>query len=109
MMPVSYHRPCRASLLTGLMPSQHGVHRYLAAQGAQMGPRACNTIQEFATLPKLLCEPGYSTSFWTRRAVSFIEQHRRDPSYPANSDPASTAITTLFKLLSRSISICYRM
>ena len=31
--------PTRATLLTGLIPSQHGVHSYLAAGGAQMGPR----------------------------------------------------------------------
>ena len=32
--------PTRASLLTGLMPSQHGVHRYLAANRLQIGPDA---------------------------------------------------------------------
>ena len=31
--------PTRATLLTGLIPSQHGVHSYLTAGGAQMGPR----------------------------------------------------------------------
>ncbi|MBI3682185.1 MAG: sulfatase-like hydrolase/transferase, partial [Acidobacteria bacterium] len=52
--------PTRASLLTGLMPSQHGVHRYLAAGGAQIGPRAYNTISEFRTLPKILTDAGYA-------------------------------------------------
>lgn len=52
--------PTRASLLTGLMPSQHGVHRYLGAGGAQIGPGAYNTIGEFATLPGILAESGYT-------------------------------------------------
>jgi arylsulfatase A-like enzyme len=53
--------PTRASLLTGLMPSQHGVHRYLGAQGAQIGPRAYYTLEEFDTLPQILAESGYVT------------------------------------------------
>ncbi|MBI3210421.1 MAG: sulfatase-like hydrolase/transferase [Candidatus Solibacter usitatus] len=52
--------PTRASLLTGLMPSQHGVHRYLAANGAQVGPRSYYTLEEFETLPKILTANGYS-------------------------------------------------
>lgn len=51
--------PTRASFLTGLMPCQHGVHRYLGAQGAQIGPRAYNTLAEFDTLSSLLAEAGY--------------------------------------------------
>jgi arylsulfatase A-like enzyme len=51
--------PTRASLLTGLMPCQHGVHRYLAAGGAQIGPGAYNTIGEFASLPVILAQNGY--------------------------------------------------
>jgi len=50
--------PTRASLLTGLMPSQHGVHCYLS-RSAQVGPGAYNTIGEFATLPSILSEAGY--------------------------------------------------
>ena len=34
--------PTRATFLTGLMPCQHGVHRYLGARGAQIGPEAYN-------------------------------------------------------------------
>jgi arylsulfatase A-like enzyme len=52
--------PTRASLLTGLMPSQHGVHRYLGAGGAQVGPGAYNTIGEFASLPSILTRNGYA-------------------------------------------------
>jgi arylsulfatase A-like enzyme len=52
--------PTRATWLTGLMPSQHGVHCYLGAKGAQTGPTAYNTIGEFRTLPKVLSESGYA-------------------------------------------------
>ncbi|MFB3828229.1 MAG: sulfatase [Bryobacteraceae bacterium] len=52
--------PTRASLLTGLMPSQHGVHRYLNAGGAQIGPGAYNTIGEFDSLPVILTRAGYT-------------------------------------------------
>jgi len=52
--------PTRATLLTGLIPSQHGVHSYLAAGGAQVGPHAHSTIAEFRTLPKILYEAGYT-------------------------------------------------
>jgi len=51
--------PTRATFLTGLMPCQHGVHRYLGARGAQIGPRAYNTLEEFDTLPSLLADAGY--------------------------------------------------
>jgi arylsulfatase A-like enzyme len=52
--------PTRASFLTGLMPCQHGVHRYLGAGGAQTGPEAYNTLEEFDTLPSLLATAGYT-------------------------------------------------
>lgn len=52
--------PTRATLLTGLMPSQHGVHTYLGAGGAQIGPDAYSTIAEFRTLPEILAEAGYT-------------------------------------------------
>jgi arylsulfatase A-like enzyme len=51
--------PTRASFLTGLMPCQHGVHRYLGAGGAQIGPDAYDTLAEFDTLPSLLADAGY--------------------------------------------------
>jgi arylsulfatase A-like enzyme len=52
--------PTRATFLTGLMPCQHGVHRYLGAGGAQIGPGAYNTLEEFDTLPSLLAGAGYT-------------------------------------------------
>lgn len=51
--------PTRATYLTGLMPSQHGVHRYLGGEQAQMGERAYNTIEEFRSLPEILFQAGY--------------------------------------------------
>src|SRR3954471_9611215 len=51
--------PTRATLLTGLIPSQHGVHCYLRAGEPQLGPKAYCTIGEFRTLPKILSEAGY--------------------------------------------------
>ena len=52
--------PTRATLLTGLIPSQHGVHSYLAAGEPQIGPNAHCVISEFRTLPKILAESGYA-------------------------------------------------
>jgi arylsulfatase A-like enzyme len=51
--------PTRATYLTGLMPSQHGVHSYLTAGGAQTGPKAYCTIAEFRSLPEILQGAGY--------------------------------------------------
>lgn len=52
--------PTRATYLTGLMPSQHGVHCWLAGGRLQIGPQARNTIQEFRSLPEILAESGYT-------------------------------------------------
>ena len=52
--------PTRATLLTGLLPSQHGVHSYLTAGAPQIGPRAYSTIAEFRSLPEILAEAGYT-------------------------------------------------
>src|SRR3954469_6433744 len=42
----------RATLLTGLIPSQHGIHSYLRAGESQIGPQSRCLIEEFPTLPK---------------------------------------------------------
>ncbi len=52
--------PTRATSLTGLIPSQHGVHDFLRAGGWQMGPNAHSTIEEFRSLPEILAEAGYA-------------------------------------------------
>ncbi len=51
--------PTRATYLTGLMPSQHGVHNWLTGGRLQIGPQAKSTIEEYRTLPEILAEAGY--------------------------------------------------
>jgi arylsulfatase A-like enzyme len=52
--------PTRATFLTGLLPSQHGVHCYLRRSPLQVGPQAESTVAEFDTLPQILNEAGYT-------------------------------------------------
>jgi len=50
--------PTRATYLTGLIPSQHGVHSFLD-QKYMMGPEAYYALEEFDTLPEILHSEGY--------------------------------------------------
>ncbi len=50
--------PTRATYLTGLMPSQHGVHSFLDGK-YMMGDQAYYTLEEFETLPEILHSEGY--------------------------------------------------
>ncbi|MCG8648313.1 MAG: sulfatase-like hydrolase/transferase, partial [Pirellulales bacterium] len=52
--------PTRATFLTGLMPSQHGVHSFLGAGNLQIGPAARCTLDHFTSLPEILRDAGYS-------------------------------------------------
>ncbi len=54
--------PCRASVLTGLMPSQHGIHTWLDDAVIDTWPEKWNAIAEFYTLPERLVEEGYDTA-----------------------------------------------
>ena len=54
--------PCRASVLTGLMPSQHGVHNWLMNQRMAQWPSGTSAISEFPNLPTLLQAAGYNTA-----------------------------------------------
>jgi hypothetical protein len=51
--------PTRATFLTGLIPSQHGLHSFLDAK-YMMGPEAYNTLQEFTSLGEVLRDAGYT-------------------------------------------------
>lgn len=50
--------PTRATFLTGLIPSQHGVHSFLD-NCYMMGPQAYNTLEEFRSLGEILKDAGY--------------------------------------------------
>lgn len=50
--------PTRATFLTGLLPSQHGVHSFLDPK-FMMGPEAYNTLREFTSLGEVLRDSGY--------------------------------------------------
>ncbi len=50
--------PTRATYLTGLIPSQHGLHSFLDNK-YMVGPEAYYTLEEFRTLPEILHEQGY--------------------------------------------------
>ncbi|MEQ9408940.1 MAG: sulfatase-like hydrolase/transferase [Fuerstiella sp.] len=52
--------PTRATVLTGLLPSQHGVHCFLRGGRLQTGPEARCTLDEFTSLPEVLKSAGYS-------------------------------------------------
>jgi choline-sulfatase len=52
--------PTRATYLTGLMPSQHGVHNFLSGGRLQVGPEARNTLEGFTSLPEILKAEGYA-------------------------------------------------
>ena len=52
--------PTRATFLTGLIPSQHGVHSFLAGGAPQTGVGSYSTIGEFRSLGQILKEAGYA-------------------------------------------------
>lgn len=54
--------PCRASVLTGLMPSQHGIHTWIDSDFENDWPDRWNAIKEFDTLPEKLAREGYDTA-----------------------------------------------
>ena len=54
--------PTRATLMTGLMPSQHGVHNWLDDEKLEEWPKDWSAIAEFRTLPLTLANRGYDTA-----------------------------------------------
>jgi len=54
--------PTRASLMTGLLSSQHGVHNAYYDQLLEELPEGWNIVQEFRSLPQTLSDRGYNTA-----------------------------------------------
>ncbi|GAB3677499.1 sulfatase [Salinisphaera aquimarina] len=54
--------PTRATLLTGLMPDQHGLHDWLNDAQMTTLPPDWSAVSEFRTIPYTLKENGYSTA-----------------------------------------------
>lgn len=54
--------PTRATLMTGLMPSQHGIHNWLDDEMMADWPREWSAVAEFRTLPLTLKNRGYQTA-----------------------------------------------
>ena len=69
--------PCRASVLTGQMPSQHGVHTWIDDRKMESWPANWNGLAERTTLPELLAQQGYDTAL-------IGKYHLGDPSEPQN-------------------------
>jgi len=72
--PNSMCSPCRASMLTGLMPSQHGVHTWLDDEIMDQWPENYNAIAEFETLPEKLAEAGYHTALIGKYHLGFADK-----------------------------------
>jgi arylsulfatase A-like enzyme len=51
--------PTRATFLTGLMPSQHGIHSFIDPK-FMMGPEAYNMLGEYTSIGEVLQEAGYT-------------------------------------------------
>ena len=58
--PIPVCSPARASLLSGRLPSQHGLHDYLASPNDELEGRSWLT--EETTLPQLLSDAGYEVA-----------------------------------------------
>lgn len=60
--PNGFCSPCRASVLTGLMPSQHGVHSWIDDRNMADWPKNWHALDGLRTLPKTLRDAGYATA-----------------------------------------------
>jgi arylsulfatase A-like enzyme len=69
--------PCRASVLTGMMPSQHGIHTWLDDRIMDRWPENWNAMAEFNALPDVLRNNGYDTAL-------IGKYHLGNPSAPQN-------------------------
>jgi arylsulfatase A-like enzyme len=74
--PIPVCSPARACFLTGLLPSQHGVHDYLASGSPGIDER--DWIAGEATLPQILRQNGYQTGLAGKWHLGNDEIHHPD-------------------------------
>ncbi len=60
--PNAFCSPCRASVLTGALPSQHGVHSWIDDRNMQQWPAGWHALNGMQTLPTQLQGQGYKTA-----------------------------------------------
>eukprot|EP00095_Tigriopus_kingsejongensis_P000082 snap_masked-scaffold2_size2283618-processed-gene-17.28 protein:Tk00082 transcript:snap_masked-scaffold2_size2283618-processed-gene-17.28-mRNA-1 annotation:"mucin-desulfating sulfatase (n-acetylglucosamine-6-sulfatase)" len=60
--PNAFCSPCRASVLTGLLPSQHGVHSWIDDRNMGDWPENWHALDGLRTLPGTLKAAGYKTA-----------------------------------------------
>ena len=68
--------PCRASILTGTLPSAHGVHSWIDDRQSHEWPADWHALRGFDTLPERLQRQGYTTGL-------FGKYHLGTPDTPA--------------------------
>lgn len=62
--PNAFCSPSRASVLTGMLPSQHGVHSWIDDRNMQDWPRGWHALAGIETLPERLRRLGYRTGLF---------------------------------------------
>lgn len=62
--PNSFCSPCRASTLTGMLPSQHGVHSWIDDRKQHDWPKGWHALRGISTLPERLQALGYTTGLF---------------------------------------------
>lgn len=60
----SFCSACRASALTGMLPSQHGVHSWIDDRNMESWPEGWHALSGLATLPEQMQRMGYMTGLF---------------------------------------------
>ena len=60
----SFCSPCRASTLTGMLPSQHGVHSWIDDRNMTDWPKGWHALAGINTLPEEMQKLGYRTGLF---------------------------------------------
>ncbi len=62
--PNAFCSPCRASALTGMLPSQHGVHSWIDDRKMEDWPKGWHALDGVNTLPEEMGRLGYRTGLF---------------------------------------------